>query len=489
MMPRFFSSRAGVLLALLLLASLTLFFGLGRAPLLGSDEPRYAEIAREMWASGDYVSPRLAGRLWLEKAPLLYWGQALAYSIFGVNELAARLPSAIGALGLVLGLWATSRRALDERSAVFVATVAASMVAIIVFAHGASTDMPLCAMLGGALLCLWRASQSEKHNLSWNLGAAAFTGGAMLAKGLIGPLLVGLIGGAWWIWARPASSRSLVQRLMTFVTAIGVFLAISAIWYWPVWARHGDFFWQEFFVRHHFKRFETNEFNHPQPFYFFLFIALAFSLPWTPWLLAAARAIPALRPRSNSRDSFLAFAWVWAIVPIAFFSISKSKLPSYILPSFPAFAILAGQALARGALVPRGVKPKWVAFGGATLMAFIVLFAFGIYAPRNDATLSHRPLALLVASQMEVGERATNFRLPKNYEPAFYLQGRVVPGTGRHDTFVAEKPEDLLPLLQAGSLIVFCAIKDGPILEKNAAFAAQLLGEQHKLRAYRLTLR
>jgi 4-amino-4-deoxy-L-arabinose transferase-like glycosyltransferase len=80
MTPRFLSSRAGTLFALLVLASVTLFFGLGRLALVGPDEPRYSQIAREMWISGDYVSPRLAGRLWLEKAPLLYWGQAFFYS-------------------------------------------------------------------------------------------------------------------------------------------------------------------------------------------------------------------------------------------------------------------------------------------------------------------------------------------------------------------------------------------------------------------------
>lgn len=481
-MPRF-SLKS--LFALLLLASVTLFFGLGRAPFLGSDEPRYAEIAREMWVSGDYISPRLAGRLWLEKAPLLYWGQALFYSVLGANELAARLPSAFGALFLVLGLWACARRALGEREGFFVASVAASMLGIIVFAHGASTDMTLCATLGGALLCFWRASQSEKRAFAWILGTAAFTGGAMLAKGLIGPLLLTMIGTLWWLWARPAPKPSFA----TLGAALGVFLAVSALWYGPVWARHGEFFWQEFFVNHHFKRFSSNEYKHPQEWYFFIFIALVGSLPWTPWLFPAAAEGATLRPRHNARDAFLAFAWVWALVPIAFFSVSESKLPSYILPSFPALAILAGEALSRGELLPRRWKPKWILLGGAALMALVVVYAFAVYARQNEHKLSHRALVLSVASQMKAGETSTVFRLPKTYEPVFYLGGRVVPGTGRHDTFVAETPEDLVPLLQNGSLIVFCAPKDGPILENSPLFSAQFLGEQHKLRAYRLTLR
>jgi 4-amino-4-deoxy-L-arabinose transferase-like glycosyltransferase len=261
-----------------------------------------------------------------------------------------------------------------------VAIAAASTFGIIVFAHGASTDMTLCATLGGALLCLWRASGSEKHGVGWALGAAAFSGGAMLAKGLIGPLLVVLIGGIWWIWARPVSHSSMSRRLITFGAALGVFGLVSAIWYAPVWARHGDFFWQEFFVNHHFKRFTSNEYKHPQEWYFFLL-----SLWWAP-CRGRCGFFP---PRVPFRDCGLAptprrlscFRLGVGAVPIAFFSISESKLPSYILPSFPALAIVAAEALARGALLPRTLKPKWVLLSGAGFMA-LVSFCFSRFTRR-----------------------------------------------------------------------------------------------------------
>ena len=509
-------SRHGATLSLVFLSFLTLFFGIWSLPFVGPDEPRYAEVAREMWANSDYISPRLAGRLWLEKAPLLYWGQALFYSLFGVNELSARLPSALGALGIVLGLRAVSRGAFGERAALYVGVVAATTGMMIYLSHGATTDMTLCSMFTGAFLCLWVSANSEKHAFAWTMACAAFVGGAMLAKGLIGPLLFVLISGIWWAWARPDLSdfalesttveansqkmkpaRTLAQRLAIFALSLAVFVLVSAIWYAPVWIRHGYFFYHEFFYYQHYKRFTSNEYGHPQAPTFFLAILPLCALPWTLWLIGAARGFRALRPRLSRRDSFLALAWVWAIVPIVFFSKSGSKLPSYILPSFPAIAILAGEALSRGVFVPRAWKPKWVALGGAGFMVALVLGAFLLYAPRSENKLSTRSLCRVVAAQMRPGERATFLDLSKEYVPVFYLQGRIVPGlgqpgTGSHDTFVAQTPADLLPILRtekSGSLIVFCKNSAAPEMEKNAAFSAQLLGEHPKLRAYRITPR
>lgn len=509
-------SRHGATLALVLLSGLTLFFGIWSLPFVGSDEPRYAEVAREMWANSDYISPKLAGRLWLEKAPLLYWWQAFFYTIFGVSEFSARLPSALGALGIVLGLRAVSRRAFGERAALYVGIVAATTGMMIYLSHGASTDMTLCTMFSGAFLCLWLSANSEKRAFAWTMACAAFVGGAMLAKGLIGPLLFILVGGIWRAWTRPdlrdfasdpttveansqpiKSAKTPAQRVMIFAAALAVFVAVSAIWYAPVWIRHGQFFWEEFFVNQHFKRFSSNEYKHPQEPTFFLAILPLCALPWTLWLIGAARGFRALRPRLNRRDSLLSLAWVWAIVPIAFFSMSESKLPSYILPSFPAIAILAGEALSRGVFLPRSWKPKWVAFGGAGFMVCLVLVAFLGYAPRSEDKLSTRSLCRVVAAQMRPGERATFLDLGKDYDPHFYLQGRVVaglgkPGTGSHDTFVAERPIELLPILRGektGSLIVFCKKSAAPELEKESAFSAELIGEHPKMRAYRISAR
>ncbi|RYG66047.1 glycosyltransferase family 39 protein [bacterium] len=473
------------LAALLLLCSITLFFGLGRVPFLGPDEPRYAEIAREMWVNSDYVSPRLAGRLWFEKAPLLYWGQAFFYSIFGPTELAARLPSAFGALLAVLMLWGAARRAFGERGAFYVGVVAATQVPFIAFSHGGSTDMPLCAMLAGAIVCLWHSRQSEKTSFGWLLGSAAFTAGAMLAKGLIGPLLVTLVGGAWWLWAKPTVKLKPLQ----LVAALAVFFAVSATWYWPVWATHGSVFYEEFFVNHHFKRYTSNEYNHPQPFYFYLVIGPLATLPWLLWLVGAARQLPKLKPRLDARQSLIALGWAWAIVPIAFFSISGSKLPSYMLPSFPGFAIVIGEALSRGVFLPKSIKPKWAAATGAGLMSLVVLYAFLVYAPAREEKLSTKALCLRVAQKMAPGEKATLFRLPKDYDPVFYLEGRMVVGTGKRDIFYAQEVAEFVPMLKDGSLLVFANNREASLLEESSLFQATFLDRDDKLSVFRLRKR
>jgi 4-amino-4-deoxy-L-arabinose transferase-like glycosyltransferase len=499
MNSRFWLSRWGAILFLVGLSSLTLLFGIGRMPLIGSDEPRYAEVAREMWVNSDYISPRLAGRLWMEKAPLLYWGQALCYSIFGVNELAARLPSALGALFIVLALYETARRVLEARTALYIGIVAASMAMIAVPAHGATTDMPLCTMFAGAFLSLFRSVVSKKHSFQWILLSAAFVGGAMLAKGLIGPLLFVLIGGIWWLWARPdltrsgsEAPRSFSSRLRVFAAACAVFLAISAIWYLPVWLRHGAFFWEEFFVNHHFKRFTSDKYEHRQPFYFYIAILPLCALPWTLWIWGATRDFRGLRPRLSERDAFLSFAWVWFLVPIVFFSASGAKLPFYILPSFPALAILLGDQISRGALMPRGFQPKWAALGGATIMVGVVLCAFLFYGPAKEEKLSIRRMCLEVKAQMQPGERATFLNLEKDYAPAFYLEGRVIPNDkpGRRDTFVAWKPDELLPFFEKEkTLIVFARTNELPLLERHPTWTTQFLSKNYRLSVVRLTRR
>lgn len=476
MTPRFWASRRGQLLGLLLLAALTLFFGSGRVPLLGSDEPRYAEVAREMWQSGDYISPRLAGKLWLEKAPLLYWGQAFFYALLGVGELAARLPSALGALGVVLGLWAAARRALGERAAFYIGVVAATMGMLVSFARAASTDMLLCAAFTGALLSAWNAAHDERRSGWWAAATGAFVGGSMLAKGLVGPLLFVLAAGVWWLGARPCN-HSTGKKARKWGAALLFFVAVSAVWYVPIWQQHGPVFWREFIVNQHFRRYTSNQFNHPQPFYFYWIIAPVCALPWTLWIFAALSEAKHLRPRRSARESFLWLAWVWAVVPIAFFSLSGSKLPSYMLPSFPGLAILAGEALSRGRFLPHGWKPKWVALSGAALMVGVVLFAFGIYGPRNETKLSTRALCRRIAAQMRPGERATFFNLNKEYDPVFYLQGRVVPGIGKRDTFVAYRTSELLPFLKS-SLLVFVSRADAPLIAASPLFRAQLIGQQ-----------
>lgn len=333
--------------ALAVLCALVFFYGLGSLPFLGPDEPRYAQVAREMYESGDWITPRLAGIHWFEKPALTYWLAALGYTLFGVSEFAARVGVALLASAGVLLLYVFGRRWHSAQFGYLSAAALATCGLWIGFARGATFDLPLSVCLEAALLCffLWerQAERANGSNALWWLFCLAL-GGAVLAKGLVGLVLPAAIIGLYLLLTR----RLLIvlQPRLLFFGAL-VSLAATALWYGPMLWRHGQEFIDEFFIAHHFQRYTSNKFKHPQPFYFFFLVILAGSFPWTPlWLLNLGQTWREWRSLLNDKTQRLQlFLWLWVLVPLAFFSFSGSKLPGYILPVFPALALLTGQQL------------------------------------------------------------------------------------------------------------------------------------------------
>ncbi len=339
--------------ALLLLGAGILFYGLGRLPLIGPDEPRYAEVAREMFASGDWITPRLGGIHWFEKPALTYWLVASGFTLFGVSEWAARFFIALGAGAGALMLYFFGRRVRSARFGYLSAAALLSSGIWLGFGRGATFDTPLAMTMELSLLAfyLWDREQGEggKTNFWWYVCCAGL-GLAVLAKGLAGLVLpVGVIG-LYLLLARRL--LKLLKRPGLLVIGAVIFLAMAATWYGPMFARHGREFWNEFFLAHHFQRYLTNKYQHPQPVYFFLAIALMGCVPWTFHLIAAAQqTIKRWRDFAAKEiaepDRLCLFVWLWALLPVIFFSFSGSKLPGYILPVFPAIALLVGGELER----------------------------------------------------------------------------------------------------------------------------------------------
>lgn len=345
--PLINSSARFHLPALVALCALAFFYGLGSLPFLGPDEPRYAQVAREMYDSGDWITPRLAGLHWFEKPALTYWLAALGYTLFGVSEFAARVGVALlSSVGAFL-LYVFGRRLHSAQFGYLSAAALATCGLWIGFARGATFDLPLSVCLEAALLCffLWerQADRAKGSNALWWLFCLAL-GGAVLAKGLVGIVLPAAIIGLYLLLTR----RLLIvlqPRLLFF--GVLLFLATAALWYGPMLWRHGQEFIDEFFIAHHFQRYTSNKFKHPQPFYFFFVVVLAGSFPWTPlWLLNLGQTWRERRGLLKDETQRLRlFLWLWVLVPLAFFSFSGSKLPGYILPVFPALALLIGQQL------------------------------------------------------------------------------------------------------------------------------------------------
>ncbi|PYX08914.1 MAG: dolichyl-phosphate-mannose--protein mannosyltransferase [Acidobacteria bacterium] len=315
------------------------FYGLSYFGLIGADEPRYAQIAREMLARHDWITPTLGGTPWLEKPALYYWQAMLAYGIFGVSDWAARLPSAVDATLMVFAVYFFLRRfrpgfELDG------ALITASLAGVIGFARAASMEMPLAAACAIALLAWfdWYESGSKRY-LALFYG---FLGFGMLAKGPLAPFLAAVI---IVVFAVVIRNIAAVVRTL-WVPGIVLYFAVTLPWYVTVQVRNPEFF-HVFFLQHNLARFATNLFHHAEPVWYFVPVLLLGLLPWTMFVVAAAvetvRAWWEQRPALCSGESLNVFLAIWILVPLLFFSFSQSKLPGYILPALPAGALLVAE--------------------------------------------------------------------------------------------------------------------------------------------------
>jgi 4-amino-4-deoxy-L-arabinose transferase-like glycosyltransferase len=307
--------------------------GLGFRGLFNPDEGRYAEIPREILASGDWVIPHLNGLVYIEKPPLQYWATAISEALFGQNDWAARLYTGLCALATVYVLWAMIRREWGAVAAARAAIMLGSSLLFVLLGHQLTLDMSLTLFMTLTFVGFCNAQRAGRWQgwmlLSWTGIAAAF-----MTKGLIAgvlPLLTLIV--------YSALQRDLAPwRRLLLVRGAALFAILCLPWLILIQHRLPQFF-QFFFVREHFERYLTKIEDRYQPWWFFIPILLAGVLPW---LLPALRALYGDWRGSAARPGFDArrFAWVWCVVIFVFFSASDSKLLSYILPIFPALALL-----------------------------------------------------------------------------------------------------------------------------------------------------
>ena len=390
--------------AVLILATLyTCYFSnLGMVGFVGPDEPRYAWIARHMAETGDWITPRLYGEPWFEKPPLYYWGAALSFKLFGVSEAAARLPSAISALLATLALAWLAWRIYGAETARWALLLLPTTVGMIGFSHAAATDMPfsatlLMAMVSAAvLLGLTPEPNSTGSAASTaNRPAALFASllfGLFLALAVLakGPAALILCGGAVFFWA--LFTKRWRDTLRLFHPAGFLAFCLTALpWYVLCASRNPDFL-RIFIVEHNFKRFLTPEFQHLQPSWYYAGIVLIAFLPWTAPLLWTM-VVGLKRILRGQISACTYFLFCWAAFCVLFFTISRSKLPGYILPALPPIALI----LSRSATSLASAKNR--SFGLASLFA-AVLFGSAFVATLKA---SDRVLKNLVAFAPLVG--------------------------------------------------------------------------------------
>ncbi len=358
-MTTFRSLTIAVVLAAALLSA-----GLGTRGLNEPDEGRYASIAWNMYSSGNWLVPCYFGRAHYDKPPLTYWAMAAAYGLLGVNETAARLPSALAAFLTVILTWDIVRRFHGPEAALAAALILLTIPIFIVMARVADPNMLLTFWI---TLSIWAYTLNRSINRPWTLWVFYLAMGfAFLTKGPVGPTIT-ILAILGIRWARPPD---LPPRPLLNIPAIMTSLAIGLSWYLVVIALQPRLV--PFFLGHELAdRVLTHVHHRSEPLWFYVPVILAGTLPWLPILLTSvSRNLDDLRHRYIT-----ALSAAWFMLPLILFSLSASKLPSYILPLTPPLAILSGPLAA--ACRSRLAKIQVATIVLISLLLPVVLAAYG----------------------------------------------------------------------------------------------------------------
>lgn len=325
--------RSRDLLILAVLFGFLFCYGLGSAPLIDPDEGRYAEIPREMLERGDLITPMLNYVKYFEKPPLIYWLNAGSLQLFGQNEFAARLPSALSGLLTVLLTYLAGCRLLGRQAGLAAAFMLGSTAGFLFQSRIILTDMLLTLCLSSALFCfaLGAFGREGRRKFFFRLFFVC-CGLAVLTKGLIGIVLpAGII-----FWYLLLDKRWHLLAHIPWFSGLLLFLAVTAPWFVLVSLQNPEFP-HFFFIREHFQRFTSTIHRRSQPVWFFLPILLLTMLPWS--FFVPGSLAKAWRDRRTTHGATL-FLLLWPLVIVLFFSLSSSKLIPYILPVFPPLALL-----------------------------------------------------------------------------------------------------------------------------------------------------
>ena len=325
------------------------FAALDHRKLIRPDEGRYGEISREMAASGDWLTPRLNGYKYFEKPPLQYWATAAAYKLFGVGEWTTRLWTALTGFACILLVFYFANRILAPPAGLLAGAALAGSGLFVFIGQLATLDMALSfflslAVFAGVLGQTDSVAPVSRRRWMWLAWIAMAL--ATLSKGLVGIVLPAAALVLYILWKRDWA------RLRNIELPVGalLFLAVAAPWFVAVSAQNPEFA-DFFFIHEHLERFTSKVHGRYEPLWYFLPVLAVGITPWLPSLAAslwqAARHKDAAPRKEAQPFEPLAFLLVWCATVFVFFSVSDSKLPSYILPIFPALALLIGWQLSR----------------------------------------------------------------------------------------------------------------------------------------------
>jgi 4-amino-4-deoxy-L-arabinose transferase-like glycosyltransferase len=409
--------RAALVLACFAVAY---FGGLGRFSLVDYDEACYAEVAHEMYQSGDLLVPVLDGQPFFEKPPLLYWGQVLGYRIFGLDEFGARAMNAVAALLTLLAVFAFARGPFGKRVALRAVLLLGAGLAFVGVTRMALTDMWLTLWFVLSLGFAHRGLEPEGRLRHFLLAGAA-SGLAMLTKGAVGLLLPG---GAILIYAVATGRWRALLRPSRLLPTLTVALAVGMSWYLLLGITQPDGFGflRELFLKHHVERFLEPLHRHQQgPFFYYLVVLSVGFLPFT-FLL-----VPALWrgtwPRDGAGRRLLLLLGIFALLTVVFFSIAATKLPHYMTPVYPFLALCVAAALEPVALSEQMPPRRWRVAG--------LLSVLGVFAASAGCALIPYACSRLpgIKDQSTLAE-APGIAHPFDPGPAPYVMAAALLATG-----------------------------------------------------------
>jgi 4-amino-4-deoxy-L-arabinose transferase-like glycosyltransferase len=413
-----------------------------------------------MAVSGDWLTPRLHGTSWFEKPVLYYWLAAFAYKVLGVSELSARLPSAVAGLFGILAVFSIGRHWIGCRGGIAASLILCASPMYFSLARAASTDMLLTSALAlsftglyfGYFGTLGRKGTERGNSRGWLLGFYGFLGLAVLAKG---PVALALVGSSLALFSAVVAKGTLI-RMLVRPDAMLLGLVVALPWYVLCYLANGWIFVDQFLLSHNLARFTSDRFQHSQPFWFYGLVVFAGFFPWIfqvvppvwHWVrrgfqkkekrskeriptstLAGngGNSLPSVSKGDKGPQSLTAFAnsgdlmtptlamsgkqlfaeesflWTWVIVPFVFFSLSRSKLPAYILPVFPPLALLAAREWERiWDSQLNTSQPSWlqssILWQAVSVLVLGVAIPFGVEALDLNLNAFVRPLTILVCA-------------------------------------------------------------------------------------------
>ncbi|MFH1380936.1 MAG: glycosyltransferase family 39 protein [Candidatus Omnitrophota bacterium] len=367
------------IILLVLFSAYIFLIGLGKMALTDPDEVFYAETAKEMLSRQEFLTPYIFSEPQFEKPPLYYWSVILSFKAFGVNEFAARFPSAIfGMLGII-GVYFLGSTLVNKRTGFLAGIILATSVGYIIMARACVTDMLLATLILYVFLFFILGMKAEYGKTKWYLLSSVCVGLAVLTKGPIGIFFPVVIVGLYLIFTKDIKR---IKEVPIF-PGILILLGISAPWYFLMYKAHGKEFTDIFFGFHNITRFLHPEHAWGDVVYYYVPVAAVFFAFWT--VLLPLGVWQTFREKETRIVRANLFLMIWFFVIFVFFSMSRTKLPTYTAPIYPVFAIFTGRML--DIFIDKKLTQKQI---GAMRICFLALFALligvtiGLYIEAKD---------------------------------------------------------------------------------------------------------